>query len=104
MHNCQHCGNVVSENYCSNCGQKRNDGSLILKDLNSYLLEEVFTFESKLFKTIKRLFLNPGHIAWEFIKGDRSTYYNPVKFFILTTALGLFIRFVMDFDSCVSRR
>lgn len=101
MHHCQHCNEIVEKNYCSNCGQKKNDGTISLKDISQYLAQEVFTLESKLLKTIKCLMFKPGHLAWDFIRGNRSNYYNPIKYFILMGTLAILLRFLLDYDPVI---
>ena len=59
MKNCKNCKEVVSGNYCSNCGQ-----SVKLRRIDSrYIMREIanaFSAEKGMLYTIKKVFISPG--------------------------------------------
>ena len=96
--NCLNCGTAIHENYCENCGQPTNTGQITFKETINTFLSIAFAFEGKLWLTIRLLITNPGKLFREYISGKRNTYYKPVAFFILVTAVYLILRAVIGFD------
>lgn len=60
--------------------------------------DAVFSVDAPLFITMKGLFVNPGKLLREYLKGQRKKYYKPVSFFILATVVYLVIRSLISFD------
>ena len=57
-----------------------------------------FALEGPLFLSIKLLIINPGKLFREYIGGKRKTYYKPVAFFILVTAVYLILKAWIGYD------
>lgn len=90
--NCQNCENLITENFCSNCGQKR------YKRIDKkYLIDEfqytILHTNKGFFYTIKNLFKNPGKTAREFIDGNRVNHYKPILLAFVLTGISTFISF-----------
>ncbi|TKS55970.1 DUF3667 domain-containing protein [Mesohalobacter halotolerans] len=81
---CLNCGHQldVSDRYCSNCGQLNSKEELTVKQMLAEYLAGLFSYDSKLFKSIKLIFVSPGKLAQEYISGKRVSYVNPFRFFI----------------------
>lgn len=100
---CLNCGSPVSGNYCSHCGQATSTGRITFGETFSSFLSAAFSFEGPFMGTVKWLILNPGKVFREYIGGKRKTYYKPVAFYILMTALYIIIRTVIKFDPLEGR-
>ena len=88
LHNCPNCGTVLTDSYCSHCGQKKVDK----EDFKvSHFLGETFHafthFDSKFFASIKNLFQKPGFLTLEYISGHRKKYMNPVQLFFVANII-----------------
>jgi hypothetical protein len=97
--NCQNCGADLTGNYCSVCGQKRhslNDRSV--RFLLSHFFEELFTWDSRFFQSMKYLFTRPGYLTHEYISGRFQKYISPVKMFLFTSFVLFFIMIKSDPD------
>ena len=79
--NCQHSIDV-SDQYCSNCGQRNSNKKLSLSDLIKEFFAGIFSYDSRLRKTIGAIFTRPGKITLDYIRGKRIKYVNPFRFFI----------------------
>ena len=96
---CRSCGNITSENFCGNCGQKK------YKRIDrKYLIDEVqYTFlhtNKGFFYTLKNLIKNPGKTAREYIEGNRTKHYKPILLtFVLCGLSVLFTHYVIDMDA-----
>lgn len=89
MSNCKNCNQVLTGNYCSNCGQptqtKRIDGHYIVHEI-----EHVLHFEKGILYTVKELLIRPGQNVREFISENRVKLVKPIIFIIVTSLIYTF--------------
>ncbi|RZL66692.1 MAG: DUF3667 domain-containing protein [Pedobacter sp.] len=90
--NCTHCNQLITENFCSNCGQKK------YKRIDrKYLWEElqytIFHTNKGLLYSIKNIIKNPGKTARAFIDGDRVNHYKPILLVFLLSGISAFISY-----------
>jgi len=71
--------------YCPNCGQKNLSDHLTFSYFFQDFLVNVFSIDSKLFKTFKSLLLRPAFLSLEFIQGRRIRYVNPIQLFMFAS-------------------
>lgn len=83
--NCLNCGLAFSDNnnYCADCGQKNTNPKISFGTLVVDFLGDVFTFDSKIFKSLLYLIAKPGFLSQEFIEGRRVPYIPPLRMFIV---------------------
>lgn len=88
-----------SDAFCPNCGQKNSSKKLSIFHLIEEFLSSIFSYDSKLHKTLATLILKPGKITRDYVNGKRATYTNPFRFFLSITILYfLMISYSSDFD------
>jgi hypothetical protein len=81
---CLNCGTELMDhqNFCPDCGQKTDTPRISFL----YLAKEfwaVFAHADKgLFNLVKRLAVNPGRVAIDYVEGRRKRYFNPFGFLI----------------------
>lgn len=75
------------DNFCPSCGQENNVRNVPARYLIVELFEGFYSFDTKLWNTIKASFLKPGRITLDYLEGKRARYVPPLKFY-------LFISFV----------
>lgn len=83
---CQNCGADIDSNYCKKCGQKKDaafDRSVFF--IIGHFFEELFTWDSRFFLSIKYIFLRPGYLTHEYISGRHNKYISPLKMFLFTS-------------------
>jgi len=100
---CSNCGNVLKDIYCEKCGQKKV--KLEDKTVKAFVLhfvEEFFTFDSKFLRTVKYLFLKPGYLTLEYISGRFVRYVTPIKLYLFTSLISIFILISLDPDQYTS--
>lgn len=66
---------------------KKNDGHIYFKDQWHDAMYYLFSLDSPLWRTFKGLMTNPGRVGNEYIAGKRKSYYTPIKYFILGSAI-----------------
>lgn len=98
MEKCKNCGVTFEGQFCSNCGQKSNSGTITFGELLLTFFNSVLDFEAPLYKTIYELTIKPGTLIRSYIRGKRKSYYNPIRYLIFTMALYLLIKLLIDFD------
>lgn len=70
-----------SENYCPQCGQKRDIKRMTLWGFISEAFGRFFSLENQLWQTIYPLLAFPGQVSLNFIHGQRQRYVHPVRLF-----------------------
>ena len=95
---CKNCGKTTSFRFCENCGQRSSVYKVTTRETFEDLADNLFSVSAPLVITVKYLFANPGKLLREYLGGKRKKYYKPISFFILTTAVYLFLRWTIGFD------
>ncbi len=88
--NCQNCSQIIAENFCSNCGQKkykRIDKKYIWDEIQ---YTTVHTNKGFLY-SVKSIIKNPGKAAREFIDGNRVNHYKPISLAFILSGISAFI-------------
>jgi len=92
VHDCSNCRQLISENFCSNCGQKkykRIDRKYVLDEVQYMVLHTNKGFLYSLKNTIR----NPGKTAKEFIAGNRVNHYKPLLLAFVLSGVSSFISY-----------
>lgn len=81
---CLNCGQPLqlSDRFCSYCSQKNTTEKLTLKVFFEEFLSTVFSYDSRLRKTLAALLFKPGKITKDYIEGKRKLYANPFRFYL----------------------
>ena len=82
---CSNCSKKTNNSkYCPHCGQKNINKRISIKQFFSDFLEDAFSFDSKLFRSLYPLFFKPGFLTKEYILGRRTRYIAPIRLYIFT--------------------
>lgn len=79
-------------NYCFNCGQENHIKRVSVKMLVSDFSSTYFSFESKLFASLKLLVLKPSFLSTEYLNGKIESYLRPIRMYIFIS----FIFFLLN--------
>lgn len=96
--NCLNCNHPITENFCSNCGQKK------YKRIDrKYLVDEIQYLavhtNKGFFYSLKNVARNPGKTAKKFIDGDRVNHYKPILLAFVLSGISAFLSFkVIKYD------
>lgn len=87
---CRNCNSPNISNYCSNCGQPIYTKRFTLK---SYLITifNTFSLEKGFFYTLIMLFIKPGILINDYLKGKTRIYINPLKYLLIIGSVFAFI-------------
>ncbi len=94
--NCLNCGEVLTGQHCSHCGQRAKVRVLSLTGLLRDLVGDILDWDSRLWRTLRPLAFKPGWLTREYLLGRRTRYTPPfrmylilsVAFFLLTSVAG----------------
>lgn len=97
---CLNCGHPLdlSDKFCANCGQINTTKKLSFKDFFLEFFGGIFSYDSRMNRTLITLIFRPGKISEYYIKGARTKYVNPFRFF-LSIAILFFIVYSFSLQS-----
>ena len=99
---CPNCAQPVHGVFCHNCGQKQVEYNRLIFTLINEVFGDVFTLNSRTFKTLGHLLVKPGFVSSEYSQGKRSRYLPALRLYLIASVvLALTIsmgRFVNDGD------
>lgn len=84
---CTNCGAPRSGPYCAQCGQKNRNRIGPLRHLLAEVADELFSVDTRLVRTLKRLFFYPGALTTDYVQGRRVAYLRPFRLFVLSGVL-----------------
>ena len=90
---CLNCGGIVTERYCSHCGQENTEPKESLGHLIGHFFADVTHFDSQIFTTLKDLVFRPGFLTREYVAGRRLKYLNPIRMYIFISAVFFLVVF-----------
>ena len=90
--NCQNCNEIITGNFCANCGQKK------YKRIDKkYVWDEIqYTFlhtNKGFLYSIKNIIKNPGKTARKFIDGNRVNHYKPILLTFVLSGIAAFLTY-----------
>lgn len=94
VNDCPNCHQLISDNFCSHCGQKkykRIDRKYVLDEVQYMVLHTNKGFLYSLKSTIR----NPGKTAKEFIEGNRVNHYKPLLLAFVLSGVSSFLSYKM---------
>lgn len=92
---CQNCGAFVESYYCPKCGQENSESRQSFHHVFTHFIFDLFHYDNSFWKTIKYLFLAPGKLSLEYMKGKRKSYVNPFTLYIFISFIAFFIPTVL---------
>jgi hypothetical protein len=94
---CTNCGNNLTENFCSYCGEKRfNKTHLSVKHFVEETFEGFVHFDNKFLSTLKLLFTKPGLLSLDHVEGRQSRHMKPIAFFLVINLLFFMVMYVVN--------
>jgi hypothetical protein len=88
---CRNCGAALAGRYCSQCGQAAEVHVPSVKEIIQEILEGLTHSDSRLWNTLKCLWLKPGKLTLEFIAGRRVAYLPPFRLYLILSVLYFFL-------------
>ena len=90
-HDCPTCNRHYVGNYCPRCGQSSKIGRYSFKNAFLLLIDVWGLGNRGMFRTLRDLFLRPGYMIGDYLRGMQMAYFPPFKLLFLICALGLLV-------------
>ncbi|MBU2893726.1 DUF3667 domain-containing protein [Colwellia sp. D2M02] len=79
---CENCHQVVTGDFCSNCGQSLDSTLKYFWVVILHLLDDIFSFDSRASRTLFPLIFRPGFLTNEYFSGRRVHYVPPIRLYL----------------------
>ncbi|HEX3528505.1 MAG TPA: DUF3667 domain-containing protein [Thermoanaerobaculia bacterium] len=86
-HSCRNCGEALVGKFCHHCGQEDLPLHPTLGQLASELLGELFSFDSRLLRTLRPLLTRPGALTRDYLAGRRIRFVSPLKTYLIAALI-----------------
>jgi len=93
--NCLNCGEVLTGQHCSHCGQRARVRVLSLWGLVKDALGDLTNFDSRIWRTLFPLLFRPGKVTQEYLRGKRTSYTPPFRMYLILS-IGFFLLATID--------
>jgi hypothetical protein len=94
--NCLNCGEVLTGQHCSHCGQRARVQVISLWGLVKDFLGDVFDWDSRVWRTLRPLAFRPGLLTQEYLRGRRAHYTPPFRMYLILSVAFFLIASVFD--------
>lgn len=84
---CLNCGDPTPGNYCRTCGQRKVEVHVSLWRMLMEALDDQFSINSALPRTMGALIGRPGHLTREYMSGRIVRYIPPFRLYLVTSVL-----------------
>ncbi len=91
--NCLNCNARIQGRFCHICGQENVETKESAWHLVNHFFQDITHFDGKFFSSLKLLITHPGFLSVEYMNGRRTSYLNPIRMYIFTSAFFFLIFF-----------
>ena len=93
---CGNCAAPVLGKYCGECGQAVDTHRRSVIHLLHDLLSDILSFDSRVLRTIRALFLQPGELPTAFREGRTQRYVPPIRLYLFVSLIFFLFLSVTD--------
>ena len=83
---CLNCEEPLLGSFCHRCGQQNLPLKQTVGQLLLVFFGEFFNYDGRFLRSIRLMLSQPGAISLAYMEGKRTTYVNPVRFYLFTSA------------------
>ncbi len=87
LEKCANCMAPLVGPYCAICGQEQDAHRRTVKGLTHDFVKDVVNFDSRLLRTARALFFEPGELACAYRQGRTRPYVPPVRLYLFVSLL-----------------
>ncbi|MBB4639683.1 DUF3667 domain-containing protein [Longimicrobium terrae] len=84
---CANCGAALTGRFCAECGQKRVEGRLSVRQVAMETVASAADMDRGLLHTVAGLTLRPGEVVRDYLNGATVRWTGPAKYFVLVMAM-----------------
>lgn len=94
---CENCDVILQGDFCHVCGQSKQSSSRFFGTILMDLLDNLFSYDSRVYRTLVPLMLKPGFVCNEYLSGKRASYLPPFRLYLFASIIFfLLVPFVND--------
>ena len=82
---CPNCGSEQVEHYCASCGQHAGDLRTSIGEFLREAVDEVFSLDSRVWRTLIALFRRPGSLTADYWRGRRARFVTPLRLYLIVS-------------------
>ncbi len=90
---CLNCNAALHGTFCHICGQENIEPKESAWHLVTHFFNDITHFDGKFFSSLKLLVTRPGFLSTEYYRGRRTSYLNPIRMYVFTSAIFFLIFF-----------
>ena len=94
--NCLNCGEVLTGQHCSHCGQHSRVRVLSLWGLTRDVIGDLLDADSRVWRTLWPLAFRPGLLTQEFLRGRRASYTPPFRMYLVLSLVFFVVASISD--------
>jgi len=94
--NCLNCGEVLTGQHCSHCGQRASVRVISLWSMLGDLVGDVLNWDSRVWRTVRPLAFKPGWLTQQFLIGRRASFTPPFRMYLVLSVVFFLIASVDD--------
>jgi hypothetical protein len=84
---CLNCDAILAGEYCHQCGQRAGRREVTFSGLLAEIADELFSWDSRLWRTLIPLLFRPGFLSAEYMAGHRARYVPPLRLYLIISFL-----------------
>jgi hypothetical protein len=84
---CENCGVILQGNFCHACGQSIQSSSRFFGTILMELLDNLFSYDSRVYKTFVPLMIKPGNVCNEYLSGKRVSFLPPFRLYLFASII-----------------
>lgn len=84
---CGNCAAPVLGKYCGQCGQAVETHRRSVLHLLHDLIKDIASFDSRILRTVRALFLKPGELPAAFREGRTQRYVPPIRLYLFVSLI-----------------
>lgn len=84
-HYCLNCNQKLLDQFCHHCGQENINVNLTFSELVRDFLGDMFTYDSRFYRTMLPLIFRPGFLTKEYFVGRRIRYVPPLRLYLFVS-------------------
>lgn len=88
---CLNCDTQLHGEYCSACGQKAASIEVGLGEFVREAVDNLFSFDSRMWRTLRLLLFRPGHLTTEYWAGRRARYVSPLRLYLFVSFVAFLV-------------
>ncbi len=84
---CLNCDEPLLGSFCHHCGQQNLPLKQTIGQLLLVFFGEFFNYDGRFLRSLRLMLTQPGAISLAYMEGKRTSYVNPVRFYLFTSAI-----------------